>query len=252
MDRLFFLILLFSNLLLWSGCCNNATVAKSQNTQIDSISTNYSGNNVTYYGTRLWYSFNSASGTYLCMGMSDTILVVTDNEILRGGYLYSVKSDTDVFARCFKQANITFNTDIPLQAFIISDGDTLIYGKIPICEADYELERGIIRNNHINPNKNLLIGEKMDILLKRIGLNDSSVLNYSKKSNYILFISPESVHYNLPFKDDSIHHSSSRWSPNIFMRFIDDKIYYIEYGVDFGRDGMKDKSVGLKEWMEYL
>ena len=141
---------------------------------IDSISTNFARENTIYRGVRLWSNFNNPNKNYLCIKVNDTIIVVTDNELLFDAPLYSTTEER--LAKDFSLANIIHSTDIPFRTYVIAEGDTLIYERNSIASPKYNLSRGIVRNNIVNPNKNLFVGDSLDELLKRIGLWNKRVL----------------------------------------------------------------------------
>lgn len=49
---------------------------------LDSISTNFARENTIYRGVRLWSMFNNPNKNYLCIKVNDTLIIVTDSELL--------------------------------------------------------------------------------------------------------------------------------------------------------------------------
>lgn len=148
---------------------------------LDSISTNFARENTIYRGVRLWSMFNNPNKNYLCIKVNDTLIIVTDSELLFDTPLYSTTKER--LAQDFSQASIVYCTDIPFRAYVVAEGDTLIYERNSITSPKYNLSRGIVRNNIVNPNKNLFVGDSLDGLFKKIGLWDKRVLDYADKSN---------------------------------------------------------------------
>ena len=60
----------------------------------DSITTNFSQSNVTYYGIRIWpqdeeyYQKSVENRLYLVLGINDTLVVISDNPIFFGRIYY--------------------------------------------------------------------------------------------------------------------------------------------------------------------
>lgn len=102
---------------------------------------------------------------YLCIKVNDTLIIVTDSELLFDTPLYSTTKER--LAQDFSQASIVYCTDIPFRAYVVAEGDTLIYERNSITSPKYNLSRGIVRNNIVNPNKNLFVGDSLDGLLKK-------------------------------------------------------------------------------------
>ncbi len=212
----------------------------------DSISTNFARENTIYHGIRLWSMLNNPNKNYLCIGLNDTILVVTDSEVLFDAPLYSITADNGL-ASDFSHANIFYNTDIPFRAYIISESDTLIYERNSVDQKDYNLSRGIVRNNNVNPNKNLFIGDSIDELFERIGLYHRKILDYARNTDFIIFVNTDAIKYHSRLRDKSIYVLKSEFNA-IFIQIVDCKIYSIEYGI-FGKYGMKEE-LSLKEYID--
>lgn len=98
--------------------------------------------------------------------VNDTLIIVTDSELLFDTPLYSTTKER--LAQDFSQASIVYCTDIPFRAYVVAEGDTLIYERNSITSPKYNLSRGIVRNNIVNPNKNLFVGDSLDGLLKKL------------------------------------------------------------------------------------
>lgn len=233
-----------------SGFCagyNRGQAEACHNGAMDSVSTTFTRDNVTYRGVRVWSKVNNPDKTYLCLNVNDTLLIVTDSEALFSSPLYSLGRKE--MSKEFRNADIVHADEaLPIGAFVMSEGDTLIYRKTPVPEANYQLARGIVRNNKVNPNKNLLIGESLDKLFKRIGLNDSEVLHYANKSNCIVFVNSESVEYHARLTEGCPISLDSNMDA-IFLTMLDSRIHSVEYG-GFGKHGMKLDNLSIKEDME--
>ena len=227
------------------SCFNPKQETKHHNDMLDSISTNFARENIISRGTRLWYMFNNPNKSYLCINVNDTIIVVTDSEFLFDATLYSTTEER--FAQDFSQANVIYCTDIPFRAYVIAEGDTLIYERNSIDSQKYNLSRGIVRNNIVNPNKNIFVGGSLDELLKKIGLCNQRVLDYANKSNVCVFVNTEAIKYHLRLRDES--NIKSEFNA-VFMQIVDNKIYGVEYGL-FGRYGMKE-DLSLREYLDAI
>lgn len=81
---------------------------------LDSISTNFARENTIYRGVRLWSMFNNPNKNYLCIKANDTLIIVTDSELLFDTPLYSTTKER--LAQDFSQASIVYCTDIPFRA----------------------------------------------------------------------------------------------------------------------------------------
>ena len=60
---------------------------------LDSISTNFARENTIYRGVRLWSMFNNPNKNYLCIKVNDTLIIVTDSELLFDTPLYSTTKE---------------------------------------------------------------------------------------------------------------------------------------------------------------
>ena len=65
---------------------------------LDSISTNFARENTIYRGVRLWSMFNNPNKNYLCIKVNDTLIIVTDSELL---FVTIVFTKVIFFFRCF-------------------------------------------------------------------------------------------------------------------------------------------------------
>lgn len=214
--------------------------------EIDSVTTTFTRYNVTYRGVRLWSMVNNPEKTYLCLNVNDTLLIVTDSEVLFNSPFYSL-GRKDI-SKEFRHTGIVYADEAPpIGAFVMSEGDTLIYRKSPVPEANYNLARGIVRNNKVNPNKNLLIGESLGKLLKKIGLDDSKVLHCANNANCVVFVNSGSVDYHARFTDKSSVTLDNDMDA-IFLTMLDSKIHSVEY-TGFGKYGMKLNNLSIKEDM---
>ena len=198
---------------------------------LDSISTNFARENTIYRGVRLWSMFNNPNKNYLCIKVNDTLIIVTDSELLFDTPLYSTTKEW--LAQDFSQASIVYCTDIPFRAYVVAEGDTLIYEINSITSPKYNLSRGIVRNNIVNPNKNLFVGDSLDGLLKKIGLWDKRVLDYADKSNVCIFINTEAIKYHSRLREESNIILKCEFNA-VFEQIVNNKIYGVEYGL-FGR-----------------
>lgn len=212
----------------------------------DSISTTFTRNNVTYHGVWVWSMVNNPDKTYLCLNVNDTLLIVTDSEVLFNSPFYSLGRKE--ISKEFRHTGIVYADEaLPVGAFVMSEGDTLIYRKSPVPEANYNLARGIVRNNKVNPNKNLLIGESLGKLLKKIGLDDSKVLHCANNANCVVFVNSGSVDYHARLTDKSDVTLDNDMDA-IFLTMLDSKIHSVEY-TGFGKYGMKLNNLSIKEDM---
>lgn len=226
---------------------NQAYAKEYPECRSDSISTTFTRNNVTYHGVWVWSMVNNPDKTYLCLNVNDTLLIVTDSEVLFNSPFYSLGRKE--ISKKYKHADIVHADEaLPIGALVMSDGDTLIYRKIPVPEANYGLERGIVRNNKVNPNNNLLIGERLGKLLKKIGLNDSEVLHCANYANCVVFVNNGSVEYHSRLTDESPATLDNDMDA-IFLTMLGGKIHSVEYTV-FGKHGMKLDNLSIKEDME--
>ena len=227
------------------SCLNQRQDTKHCTDLTDSVSTNFARENTIYHGIRLWSMLNNPNKHYLCIGLNDTILVVTDSEVLFDAPLYSITADNG-FASDFSHANIIYNTDIPFRAYIISEGDTLIYERNSVDQKDYNLSRGVVRNNIVNPNKNLFIGDSINELFEKIGLYHRNILDYARNTGFIIFANTDAIKYHSRLRDKSNHALKCEFNA-VFIQIVDCKIYSIEYGI-FGKYGMKE-DLSLKEYI---
>ena len=131
----------------------------------------------------------------------------------------------------------------------VQEGDTLIYERNSITSPKYNLSRGIVRNNIVNPNKNLFVGDSLDGLLKKIGLWDKRVLDYADKSSVCIFINTEAIKYHSRLRDESNFILKCEFNA-VFVQIVNNKIYGVEYGL-FGRYGMKE-DLSLREYMDAM
>ena len=230
------------------SCFNPKHETKHHDDMLDSISTNFARKNTIYRGVRLWSMFNNPNKNYLCINVNDTLIVVTDSKFLFDAPLYSTTKER--LAQNFRRANIIYRTDIPFRAYVIAEGDTLIYERNSIDFPKYNLSRGIVRNNIVNPNKNLFVGDSLDGLLKKIGLWDKRVLDYADKSNVCIFINTEAIKYHSRLRDESNIILKCEFNA-VFMQIVDHKIYGVEYGL-FGRYGMKEGDLSFREYMDAI
>lgn len=214
---------------------------------LDSISTNFARENTIYRGVRLWSMFNNPNKNYLCIKVNDTLIIVTDSELLFDTPLYSTTKER--LAQDFSQASIVYCTDIPFRAYVVAEGDTLIYERNSITSPKYNFSRGIVRNNIVNPNKNLFVGDSLDGLLKKIGLWDKRVLDYADKSNVCIFINTEAIKYHSRLRDESNFILKCEFNA-VFVQIVNNKIYGVEYGL-LGRYGMKE-DLSLREYMDAM
>lgn len=215
--------------------------------KLDSVSTTFARHNITYRGVLVWSMMNNPNKTYLCLNVNDTLLIVTDSDVLFSSPIYSL-GRKDI-SKEFKHADIVYADEtLPIGAFVMSEEDTLIYRKSPIPEANYELARGIVRHNKVNPNKNLLIGESLSNLFKKIGLDDSGVLHCANNANCVVFVKSRSVEYHSQLTDEC-HITLDGDIDAIFLKMIDSNIRSVEYTV-FGKHGMKLDNLSIKEDME--
>lgn len=183
----------------------------------------------------------------MCIKVNDTLIIVTDSELLFDTPLYSTTKER--LAQDFSQASIVYCTDIPFRAYVVAEGDTLIYERNSITSPKYNLSRGIVRNNIVNPNKNLFVGDSLDGLLKEIGLWDKRVLDYADKSNVCIFINTEAIKYHSRLRDESNFILKCEFNA-VFVQIVNNKIYGVEYGL-FGRYGMKE-DLSLREYMDAM
>lgn len=228
------------------SCLNQKQETKHCADLTDSVSTNFARENTVYHGIRLWSMLNNPNKNYLCIGLNDTILVISDSEVLFDAPLYSITTDNG-FASDFSHANIIYNTDIPFRAYIISEGDTLIYEKNSVDQKDYNLSRGIVRNNIVNPNKKLFIGDSIDELFGKIGLYHRKILDYAQNTDFIIFANTDAIKYHSRLRDKSNHAFKCEFNA-VFIQIDDYKIHSIEYGI-FGKYGMKE-DLSLKEYID--
>lgn len=80
---------------------------------IDSITTNFSQSNVTYYGIRIWpqdeeYNQKSVENRlYLVLGINDTLVVISDNPIFFGANILSIRSKSRA-RKVYSRYNLNF------------------------------------------------------------------------------------------------------------------------------------------------
>ena len=82
----------------------------------DSITTNFSQSNVTYYGIRIWpqdeeyYQKSVENRLYLVLGINDTLVVISDNPIFFGANILSIRSKGRA-RKVYSRYNLNFDNE---------------------------------------------------------------------------------------------------------------------------------------------
>lgn len=104
---------------------NQAYAKEYPECRSDSISTTFTRNNVTYHGVWVWSMVNNPDKTYLCLNVNDTLLIVTDSEVLFNSPFYSLGRKE--ISKKYKHADIVHADEaLPIGALVMSDGDYLL------------------------------------------------------------------------------------------------------------------------------
>lgn len=117
----------------------------------DSITTNFSQSNVTYYGIRIWpqdeeyYQKSVENRLYLVLRINDTLVVISDNPIFFGANILSIRSKSRA-RKVYSRYNLNFDKDLPIRFYATSSSDTLIYEKIPIKICSVSIVQGYIED----------------------------------------------------------------------------------------------------------
>lgn len=224
---------------------------------IDSITTNYSQNNVVYYGIRLWPKENSSweikkrnieNRIFLILDMGDTLTIVSDDSRFFNNNIYSIATKKSAM-QIYKGYRLDFDEEIPKRFCAISSSDTIIYEKDPIKSASYQLSKGILRSN-LAVDMTVKVGMTIKSLIKDIELNDIFFPNGLSKYKHIIIIHPMAIYSNFINKKVGIDYQKGFGNFTMLFLTIDNyKISSIEF-TDFGKERMTD-GISIETYLNF-
>lgn len=249
-------ITLLQLLFLVNSCCMGSSQNSTYNS-IDSITTNYSQSNVVYYGIRLWPKENSnrrvkkrnmEDRIFLILDMGDTLTIISDDSRFFNNDIYSIATKKRA-RQIYKGYQLDFDEEPPIRFCATSFSDTIIYEKIPIKSACYQLSKGILRSV-LAIDMVIKEGTTIDSLIKDIGLNNNFFPNRLSKYKHIAIIHPMVVHSNFTNKKMEVGCQKGLGDFTMLLLTIDNhKISSIEF-TDFGKDRMTD-GVSVEEYLNF-
>ena len=211
----------------------------------DSITTNFSQSNVTYYGIRIWpqdeeyYQKSVENRLYLVLGINDTLVVISDNPIFFGANILSIRSKSRA-RKVYSRYNLNFDNDLPIRFYATSSSDTLIYEKIPIKSAPYLLSKGILKTNRLI-GLPIYVGMPIKVLNRKVGIEGIIPLETLTEYKVMCVIHPEAVRSLWVDKQyiQSLKQLSHCDITMIILKLKDNKIDTIEF-TNFGKYKMTD------------
>ena len=211
----------------------------------DSITTNFSQSNVTYYGIRIWpqdeeyYQKSVENRLYLVLGINDTLVVISDNPIFFGANILSIRSKSRA-RKVYSRYNLNFDNDLPIRFYATSSSDTLIYEKIPIKSAPYQLSKGILKTNRLI-GLPIYVGMPIKVLNRKVGIEGIIPLETLTEYKVMCVIHPEAVRSLWVDKQyiQSLKQLSHCDITMIILKLKDNKIDTIEF-TNFGKYKMTD------------
>ena len=211
----------------------------------DSITTIFSQSNVTYYGIRIWpqdeeyYQKSVENRLYLVLGINDTLVVISDNPIFFGANILSIRSKSRA-RKVYSRYNLNFDNDLPIRFYATSSSDTLIYEKIPIKSAPYQLSKGILKTNRLI-GLPIYVGMPIKVLNRKVGIEGIIPLETLTEYKVMCVIHPEAVRSLWVDKQyiQSLKQLSHCDITMIILKLKDNKIDTIEF-TNFGKYKMTD------------
>lgn len=117
-------------------------------------------------------------GIYLILSTSDTLIIVTDNQIVLNNKEYVYANKKQIRLRFSKWKSLHFYQELPISARIENGDNFLCYEKLPNKKSPYELASGYFRDSStsISPfNFGMTYSDVFNIL----GVNIRDIINYT-------------------------------------------------------------------------
>ena len=176
---------------------------------------------------------------YLVLGINDTLVVISDNPIFFGANILSIRSKSRA-RKVYSRYNLNFDNDLPIRFYATSSSDTLIYEKIPIKSAPYQLSKGILKTNRLI-GLPIYVGMPIKVLNRKVGIEGIIPLETLTEYKVMCVIHPEAVRSLWVDKQyiQSLKQLSHCDITMIILKLKDNKIDTIEF-TNFGKYKMTD------------
>ena len=138
------------------------------------------------------------------------------------------------------QTWVNFDNDLPIRFYATSSSDTLIYEKIPIKSAPYQLSKGILKTNRLI-GLPIYVGMPIKVLNRKVGIEGIIPLETLTEYKVMCVIHPEAVRSLWVDKQyiQSLKQLSHCDITMIILKLKDNKIDTIEF-TNFGKYKMTD------------
>ena len=168
--------------------------------------------------------------------MHDTLVIVSDNPVFFNYELYSIPTKRKA-RNVYGGYHVDFDDDIPIRFVATFSSDTLVYEKVPVRSAPYQLSKGVLRTNRLAKFP-LRVGRSVKALCEEAKISEclSSVtlFKYSK----IIIIRPGGVRsswvYDLLTELPIV---STKGGNMIILEIEDGRIKSIDFS-NFGKHNM--------------
>ncbi|MCS3158775.1 hypothetical protein NXY07_20520 [Phocaeicola dorei] len=186
-----------------------------------------------------YYQKSVENRLYLVLGINDTLVVISDNPIFFGANILSIRSKSRA-RKVYSRYNLNFDNDLPIRFYATSSSDTLIYEKIPIKSAPYQLSKGILKTNRLI-GLPIYVGMPIKVLNRKVGIEGIIPLETLTEYKVMCVIHPEAVRSLWVDKQyiQSLKQLSHCDITMIILKLKDNKIDTIEF-TNFGKYKMTD------------